>query len=104
MPILGQCSKMYTHFVPVRGASEQVKDLLEITYTNPEQYAPIEGKKELLKDCNDFLREYTASEGKTYVPKQVLIDCNDAMLLQKRTFSTLPGIKEKTTASNITLR
>ena len=38
-------------------------------------------KKELLKDCNDFLREYTASEGKTYVPKQVLIDCNDAMLL-----------------------
>ena len=50
MPILGQRSKMYTHFVPVRGASEQVKDLLEIPDTDPEQYAPIEAKKELLKE------------------------------------------------------
>ena len=50
MPILGQCTKMYTHFVPVRGASDHVKDLLEIPDTDTEQYAPIEANKELLKE------------------------------------------------------
>ena len=49
MPILGQRTKMYSHFIPVRGASENVKDLLEIPDTDTEQYAPIEAKKELLR-------------------------------------------------------
>ena len=50
MPILGQRTKMYTHFVPMRGASENVKDLLEIPDTDTEQYAPIKADKELLKE------------------------------------------------------
>ena len=50
MPILGHRTKMYTHFVPVRGPSETVKDLLEIPDTDTEQYAPIEADKELLKE------------------------------------------------------
>ena len=46
----GHRTKMYTHFVPVRGASETVKDLLEIPDTDTEQYIPIEADKELFKE------------------------------------------------------
>ena len=48
-PILGQRQAKYTHFIPMKYESPQVKDLLEIQDTDTTDPEPIQGYQELLK-------------------------------------------------------
>ena len=47
--LLGQRQLQYTHFVPMGGGSEHIKELLGIQETDTSETKPIEGYKELLK-------------------------------------------------------
>ena len=49
-PLLGHGRRKYTHFIPMRGAADHVKDLLEIPDTHSTLHPPVEAAKELLKE------------------------------------------------------
>ena len=67
--ILGHSPRRYTHFTPVRGPTQHMKDILEKPETDISEPQPVEADKELLKT-----EKISKGEGERAPPTAELID------------------------------